>query len=100
MPHIIETLVNAGAMIDAKTTEGETALCAAIWDTYKNWNTTSNKYQQLAVDTIVELMKFGASIETAKACKSTRSNRQKLFKAGLQHDSIKAAITKGLKFQK
>ena len=100
-PHIIETLVNASAMIDAKTTEGETALFGAIWHAYKYWNIyNTTSYQQRAVNTIVELMKFGASIETAKACKSIISSRQKSFQAGLQHDSIKAAITKGLQFQK
>jgi len=99
---LVAILVNAGAVIDAKTTEDETALFGAIWSAYWYIERGGGGYMQHFLDTIVELMKFGASIETAKSCKSTdlRYKANERFKAGMQLDSIKAAIAKGLTFQK
>jgi len=94
--HIVETLVKAGANVDLKSSTEKTALLFAIVRGYQHRN---DQYLSHYTRTVVELMKFGASLETAKRCNPQQGVKND-FESGLQLDALKAAIAEGQKYQK
>ena len=96
--HLVETLINAGAIIDKEGSHG-TALRGAL----ENAGTYSGNPDIVSRcgKTIVQLMKFGASLDTALKCETSRcQSKKKDVDIGMQLGVIKAAIAEGKKYEK